>query len=180
MVYYEYMAIRGKQPLQTDLAYIAGLIDGEGTVGIYRKNPKKPTHSWAFRERVAISNSNLKALEYVNQFFPGTMAKNTRYSEKHSPMWRLEYHVLRAVPILEAVLPYMIIKREQAELVLQYRKTIVLVDRTIVGQAWHPRLPEEEFKRREWYYYELKRLNKTGVQPQRLSEMAPQAGDAIV
>jgi hypothetical protein len=174
------MAIRGKQPQPTDLAYIAGMIDGEGTVGIYRKVPKKPTHSVRYHERVAISNSNLEALNYINDFFPGVFAKNIRYSDKHSPMWRLEYHVLRAHPILEAVLPYLIIKRKQAELVLKYRKTIVLTDRTLVGQAWHPRLDEAEGERRKWYYDELKRLNMRGVQPQRLNIVTSQVDEVIV
>lgn len=165
------MATRSKQPAPTDLAYIAGLIDGEGTVGIYKKNPIKPTHKVAYRERVAISNSNTEVLDYIHQFFPGCIAKNTRYSDKHSPMFRLEYHVLKARPILEACLPYMRIKKKQAEMVLAYRDNIVI-------DQFH-NLPQEELDKREWYYQELKKLNKTGVQPQRLSGTTAKA-EAIV
>ena len=154
------MVTRGKQPAPTDLAYIAAMIDGEGTVGIYRKYPQKPTHKMRYLERVAISNSCTEVLDYIQQFFPGCVAKNKRYSDLHKPMFRLEYHVLRVRPILEACLPYMIIKKKQAEMVLAYRDNIVI-------DQFH-NLPQKELEKREWYYQELKKLNKTGVQPQRL------------
>jgi len=162
------MATRGKQPKETDLAYIAGIIDGEGTVGIYKKKPKNEYQSPGYRERVAISSSNLEVLNYINKFFPGVIAKNTRYSSKHSPMFRLEYHVLRAIPILEAVSKYMIIKKKQAEKVLAYRKAITPIDPKKSKSFGPQRLSSKEIALRESYYQELKKLNLRGVQPQRL------------
>lgn len=174
---YDTMTTRGKQPKNIQLAYIAGLIDGEGTIGIYKKNYKSTSKAKpSFRERISISNSNLDVLMWIKEFFPkGSITKNTRYSDNHSPMFRLEYHVLKVIPILRATLPYLRIKKEQAKQVLKYRVNIKVILKTAKGKD--RKLTDEEWNKRNTYYLLLKSLNKTGVQPQRLSEITSSIED---
>lgn len=58
---------------ETEKAYIAGIIDGEGTVTIcmynqpYKKYPYKKYH----RTMIAITNTNKPVLEYIKSFLAG-------------------------------------------------------------------------------------------------------------
>lgn len=164
------MAIRGKQPTPTDLAYIAGFVDGEGSIGMYIKNPIKESHHTYYREQVTITQVDRGVLEYIQNFFPGSLTRKKTYSAKHRPAHQLKWTTVNAVDFVRAILPYLRVKREQAETIIQFRKSMKHVDRHQkgFGGKW---ITDEEEGRRKRFYDRIKSLNRTGVQPQRLTRM---------
>ena len=95
--------------------YLAGFLDGEGSIGT--------THSGKSRlvtGRVTIANTNHELLHLLKAQFGGSVSVRKAGSK---PGWRpfgsVTWTGRKAQYILERVLPYLILKREQAELCLQ-------------------------------------------------------------
>ena len=100
---------------KTDIAYTAGLVDGEGSIIIAKSYSTK--YGNCYRITTTIANNNLVILEWVNDKFGGHIHKsNSCY------MWQLNGK--KCHKFLTSLTPYLKIKSEQAELALQYISTI--------------------------------------------------------
>lgn len=103
---------------EAEKGYLAGIIDGEGCLRLSRsKNSRngRPT----YHIQVDISNTSRNLLNWLIEKLPGA----AYYSEMghNEPNWRKGYHWKiagnrRAIAFLREIAPYLIIKREQAEL----------------------------------------------------------------
>jgi intein/homing endonuclease len=102
---------------EPELAYLAGLIDGEGCIrieksgGRYRETPHTPT--------VCVTNANPTLIMWVYNKFGGHL-----YLKKNRTCWDIYWLGKKAVEILKEVYPYLIAKKEQTELVFAYRELI--------------------------------------------------------
>lgn len=91
----------------TILAYIAGLVDGEGTITITKRG----------QPEISITNTSDALAEWCkNVGFWLNRAKNT----KQRPYWRLNLTGYSIIDALEKLLPYLVIKKPHAELVIEY------------------------------------------------------------
>ena len=106
--------------LQTDLAYLAGLIDGEGTISCSVNKTKKGF--LALQKQLSIFNTNIVLISWITARFSGTVHSRVR-SEKWKEEHQVKWSATEAVIILELVLPYLVIKREQAEIFIALHKT---------------------------------------------------------
>ena len=94
------------------IAYFAGLIDGEGTMGIYhyRSNTEKTII-------LSIANTNLDVMTWiVRTFGVGTLCARKTIEKHHKQ--RYDWYVRRrgdVLVLLRLVLPYLIIKKGKAE-----------------------------------------------------------------
>jgi hypothetical protein len=86
---------------EKDKAYIAGIIDGEGWVGINQTNPV-----------ISISNTNYSLMEYLIDKIGGIVCKKPKYKEQHNQAWQWEISGDRARVLLDTVRPYMILKKD--------------------------------------------------------------------
>jgi hypothetical protein len=86
-----------------DAAYIAGLIDGEGTVTLTRLHRREHR-----RLVVSISNTDRALLEYVRiALSAGRITSKRTYSEKHTPSYAWQVTSRQALAVLRAVQPYL-------------------------------------------------------------------------
>ena len=92
----------GTGPTPTDLAYLAGLVDGEGWIG-YLSTPS-----------IQIDSVSPSLVTGPSVLFGGSVSTQDR---KHSKVFRWRVHGPTAVGILKALLPYLRYKKRQAELV---------------------------------------------------------------
>lgn len=97
-------------------AYLAGIIDGEGTVTLTRRN--------IYRHRyltVTVSNCELPLLEYIIDVTGvGKITTKRVYNPKHSPGYTYQVYSRQALDILRIILPYLqTYKKERAHLVLE-------------------------------------------------------------
>lgn len=165
------MVTRGKIS-PTEAAYIAGVVDSDGHIGIdiARTNPQR---RWSARYQATISivNTHLGMLQWVQTFYGGSIRQRTQLQPHHKPAYQLKLSDRAAAAMCEDIMCYMKVKPQQALLLYQFKNEQVGVEKPGKGA----RLPEAEVQRRERIWREFKALNDDrGHHPQRLSERAPQ------
>ena len=108
----------------TDCAYAAGFFDGEGWVGIaYPKINKSEKRN--HRLDVSVGQVDIRPLVWLVEKFGGRIQKNPKkcgLSQRLIYSWRINGPSAEA--FLVAVRPYLIVKAEQADVALAFRKTI--------------------------------------------------------
>lgn len=96
-------------------AYIAGLIDGEGTITLSRR------HANEHRQLVvSIANTELSLLKYVlEQTGTGKITRKRTVSDQHTPSFCYAVSNRQALKLLQQLRPYLrSYKRQRAELIL--------------------------------------------------------------
>lgn len=111
-------------PLHRELAWQAGIMDGEGTITITRQI-RKDRASPSFRPFVTVTNTNIDLIAPFVQKWGGCVYRSVdlrtekKWSDSFS--WYCPHTV---VPIfLTSIMPYLRGKRKQAELVLEFLRT---------------------------------------------------------
>jgi hypothetical protein len=107
-------------------AYIAGFIDGEGTItlAITRWLNGRPI----LQPRIQVSSTDDYILEAMYKQFGGSLRlPKPNGSSRHKPVYRWDVFSKDEITILlETILPYLRIKRRHAELILQFITTCML------------------------------------------------------
>jgi len=101
----------------SDKAYIAGIIDGEGTVQIRKQRIYKDTlHIYP---EVSIHNTHKPLMCYIQKLYNGkiTCAKPSRTRKKK--LFRIRFNRKESEIVLDDVIPYLVIKQTQALLCLE-------------------------------------------------------------
>lgn len=104
---------------ELDLAWAAGLFDGEGHIGAHLCSGTVYTH---WKLSVLVSNVHKPTMDKFQSLVGGRMRlrKNGPGNRK---IWVLRLGEGVAAAALEKLLPYLVTKKEQAELALEFRKT---------------------------------------------------------
>ena len=111
---------------ETQKAYIAGFFDGEGCffvqrmVNASRSNPNYTQES--FTPSIVVDNSNRAVLETIRGWVGfGSQLVHTQFDHgKRSDIWHYRISGPDAVNLALALLPYLIVKRTQAELLASF------------------------------------------------------------
>jgi DNA modification methylase len=111
-----------EDPLRLDRAdamWLAAMMDGEGTICVNTRKDKdyQPTYSAALR----CYNTSRALIERVAELAGcGTITKKTNSGEDGTrECWQWQCGGKTAVPVLDAIEPYLIAKRQQAHLLLE-------------------------------------------------------------
>jgi hypothetical protein len=102
------------------LAYVAGIVDGEGSISIINHR-RKATHKHTWELVMAVSNTQLWLIEFLHSQFGGWMDSRTHYGNRKKS-WRWTMCANKASEFLELVLPYLQLKRQNAELAIAFQK----------------------------------------------------------
>jgi hypothetical protein len=107
---------------ETDLAWLAGIIDGEGCIRITQEKRNPRMYYYA---RVTVTNTDARILNKVDSLFPGSLYQLTSKTRgsKDRPCFTWMRENMHAGEVLRAVLPYLVGKRDQAELALRFLGT---------------------------------------------------------
>jgi hypothetical protein len=108
----------------TDLAWAAGIIDGEGCISL---NQEKRTQ---YLLRLTVTNTNLLLLTRIQELFGGNICPMKRYQDHWKDRWQWDLKAAKAERALRAVLPYLVAKRQEADIALQARALIGKVGST--------------------------------------------------
>ena len=158
------MAIMSK----TTAAYMAGIVDGEGTITIIKCWNKKNQKSY-FGVYLNISNTNKNLINWLKKSFGGYIYKikvpNPKPNWNDIYRWQI-YRQSNLIKILEKIKPYLKIKKRHAEIVLEFIKLFdskfFLYERYKNGQIKKRIVDNEIEKKRDILYQELKKLNFRG------------------
>ena len=145
--------------------YIAGLIDGEGTLLINKYIFKSyPNRNPRYVPWVRINIVDLKPLRIIQKQFGGSIFHN-RINEKNQNwrdtfMWSITS--ISAINFLQVIYPYLIIKRKQAKILFKLYETIS-ASRKSRSSRKSKFLTQEVVKVREKLFQEIKSLKKIPV-----------------
>ena len=104
-----------------EAAYIAGFIDGEGTVLL-----TKQYHGY-IGVRVTVVNTKKKPLEFLIRVTGiGTMFFRQRKNERHAPCYSWQASSDAACSLLRQIQPYLLIKGKNAELALETQARLAI------------------------------------------------------
>lgn len=105
---------------ETDKAYAAGIIDGEGSVCIRRYVHKTPGHHIpSFSLYVEIRMTNREAVEFIHAVFGGCLkSKGTTKTGKVIYDWKIYGN--QAADFLRQVIPYLKCKKRQAAIAIRF------------------------------------------------------------
>ena len=103
---------------EKDVAYLAGFFDGEGCVGYYNANPN-PEGTPYFHVSINISNTDPRPILWMQKLLGFGKAKSANVSGKRRQAYQWQISKRSDVKtFLELVRPYLIVKAEQADVIL--------------------------------------------------------------
>lgn len=117
-------AIKGVSQLR--LAYFAGLFDGEGWICITRTRPDKGRKLPSYSLNVGVANTHRGVMDEFRSAFGGRI--DTRIDKDgYAPCHHWSASMKTIELFLQAMLPHLLIKREQALIALEFRKSITSI-----------------------------------------------------
>jgi hypothetical protein len=138
-----------------DIAYLAGIIDGEGAFLAY-------IYTIYFQLILKITNTDLRLLEHLQYKFGGRInGKNAEDTKKKwKPCYILRWSGVEAIKITKEIFPYLIVKKEHAQLFLDYPMKWSNGAKT---KYRYQKIPDIDIMARESICLKIKKLNEKGV-----------------
>jgi hypothetical protein len=144
-------------------AYLAGIIDGEGSMGFRRMRVKKCIGGISLQPRLRVSMCDKKLIFWLHSSFGGGLHIRPQYQTdngtngKESYCWSVYGNRLRE--ILKKIYPYLRVKKKHAEIIMKYWKTMEYF-RT--SQGYQVLKPEMRIER-DNLFEQLKSLQLKGI-----------------
>jgi len=99
------------------LGYIAGIIDGEGCIGAYNTRTKKDRRASYYQLTVRVAMKSPRVITFLKEHFPCNI--NT-YQKGDSTIYAWQLRNRNAESFLRVIASYLIEKKEQAELAIEF------------------------------------------------------------
>ena len=145
----------------TELAYYAGLFDGEGCIHIRRTKTKHQKLAYALVCKISMCNFFI--LNELKYRFGGClrMERKDKYHNKYNKLWSWTLSCHKALVFLNAVYPFLKLKRAEAELAMQFQENKV----SGAHQGHRGNVPKtpEQLAIEEAQYILMRNLKKGGV-----------------
>lgn len=145
----------------TDLAYLAAIIDGEGTLTIKKVRPSGGGKSPTYRAIVEVGNTSRALIDWLCSRFGGNAYDRT-FTGRWRRMWYWNLNTDNMETVLESIQPYLVIKRRQANVLLSFLRGGEFRPRARPGLRGFGRISVDELARREVHYQLAKQLNLRG------------------
>ena len=141
---------------ETELAYMAGIIDGEGSICIfpYYGSYYKGTKYLRYKPALCVANTSEELIAWIALRFGGKCQVVKRRSPKYKQCFHWLVSHRHAAEIIHLILPFLVIKRRQAELFIAFQRTAT---RGLPGAK-----SADVIKLRQDISLEMKSLNRRG------------------
>lgn len=153
---------------QIELGWIAGILDGEGSIGIIRR--KAPSGNFTYFPCVQMTTTSRKTAEEVVRLVDaiGIKGRSYLYNEKKPEKHKPSYHI-RTVRLVDVLLlcktigPFSIEKKDQWEVVERFCKSRIGTRETLPSGRLSLKGPQIHYTEKEKELWANARfLNKTG------------------
>ena len=173
------MPLPSYHPTEMEKAYLAGILDGEGYIAIARKATCGKSY---YRAYVEVTNTRRLLLEWIQARWGGCIYPDSHAAfnrPNNAVCWKWALHSGQAKRVLREVLEYLVIKPEQATIVLDFPC------RPRSGKGFHRRTPKsialsgKLFNRLRWLHQHGGKVNALRYRQQVLEATTgePEAGD---
>lgn len=141
-----------------DIRYIAGIIDGEGTIGVYLQHKPKGMLSPNIGAVVAVGMTDCRVLDKLASQFGGRVkfCKHKNRSPRWKDYYRWQLCSRLARLFLERVTPHLQLKQKQAKLALK------LLESQVKWKGGGRKLPDKVVESRLALIEQCHKLNKKG------------------
>lgn len=106
----------------TVLAYLAGMIDGDGYITITKSVRKNKEY---FGPQIGIAGTRREPHDLAASLWGGRVSKYLPTNPNHRPQFQWQRMGSSAVSVIESILPYLRIKHEHAELALSLHQHLL-------------------------------------------------------
>src|SRR5262245_48916337 len=111
---------------EADLGWAAGILDGEGCISISTRRSYAGPHAQLHQFVVTVSGCDYRIPRKLHAMFGGKL--NEVHARRIKPQWnealRWSVYQRQAAEVLEVLIPYLVSKREQAEVALEFIATM--------------------------------------------------------
>jgi hypothetical protein len=150
-----------KEYTVAQLAYMAGIMDGEGTFYIGNYSGNRLNGDKHYQTIIAIASTDQSLIGWLHNTFggstreytPNQMAKNSR-----KQVYRWQATSNRLLHICEEIMPYLVIKKRQCEIMIEIRRTFHDLH-NIKGRQHVQNLPKGVLELRQSLMEELRSLH---------------------
>ncbi len=149
---------------KTIKAYTAGIVDGEGYVGITRSVQRAPYRTPRYMLKVQIGMTDKIVIDWlVEKFGFNLYIKRPDFKHRRRAVFTADLQSIKAESFLKLIKPWLICKKEQALLGIEFQRNCTLYAKKI---GFRRRLNDVEVDKRHQYYLKIRDLNgrKKGVQ----------------
>lgn len=144
------------------IAYLAGLVDGEGYVGIKKTHGRKDCVNPQYHERIQIRMVEEKAIKLFKNTFGGNYYRETEHSKySKKPLYCYQATDKLAAGIIKILIPFLLIKKRQAEFILQLRKSKEDPESYKRGSPARRPMKASIIKHREYLYKQIKIIHNS-------------------
>jgi len=141
------------------LSYCAGLIDGEGSLCITKRDAVRTRKSPYYEVSVSVLMTKLRPLQFLRRHLGGSITAYPRHKDlpaHYKDRWQWRVWSKNAGYVAGQLLPFLVLKSPQARNLLAFRR---LVERSKVKGGTGRCLPATEIARREALSQKMRRLN---------------------
>ena len=134
-----------------DAAWAAGIIDGEGSIFIMKQKRKDRERTHNFILRVSVQSADRVMAPELKRLFPEGAEFGMQLDSRpgHSACLKWQVAGKRAIRVLKEILPYLRVKKDQAEAAIEFQET--------TKKHWR-HMVVEDYQNQEDFYYKLKQL----------------------
>lgn len=142
------------------IIWLAGFMDGDGWFGLY-KNKKSKSGSWNYVPVMGIQNTNKEIIDEIGSWFDcGSFAtriyKSPGWENRRNSFKYVNQDSIEILEIISLMIPYLKVKRERAELLLEY------LEKRVKWMKEGRKRTEKEKKESIEYYEKMRKLNHRG------------------
>lgn len=110
------------KPTKIDFAQLAAFLDGEGTISITKSSAYRG-ESLRFRVEIMVTNTDPRLMAWLKDRFGGNVGRGGRHGT-HFKCFKWRLPCKKAHDVLVKCLPYFVLKRHEAEIAIQFRRTV--------------------------------------------------------
>lgn len=152
--FWDYVAPYSQLNNNIDYAYAAGLIDGEGCIFV-RKNKDSRRVTEAYDLGLKVTMTDYNSVKYLHNLFKvGHIIEYKKENPIHNNGWSWVVRSNKAAEVLNKILPYLKLKKEQALKALEFQDTF---------NTFYKTVPKEIIELRRHYYELIKELKHTST-----------------
>lgn len=145
-------------------AYLAGIIDGEGYVGIKKTNNRTDCQNPQYHERIQVRMIDETAISFLTEVLGGNYYKETEHSKySKKPLYCYQASDKTAASIIKKLFPYLIVKKRQANLILKLRESKENKKSFLRGSPSKRPMNPKIVEYRESLYRQIKEIHKGGA-----------------